>query len=43
LEFLVSDVRRDGNGSIYHVGATMMTWLLDNNPKVIVWKSIIIF
>lgn len=34
LEFLVSDVRRDGNGSIYHVGATMMTWLLDNNPKV---------
>uniref|UniRef100_A0A0P5P9V2 Patched domain-containing protein n=1 Tax=Daphnia magna TaxID=35525 RepID=A0A0P5P9V2_9CRUS len=33
LEFLLSDVRRDVNGSVYHVGATMMTWLLDNNPQ----------
>lgn len=34
LEFLMSDVRRDANGSVYHVGATMMTWLLNNDPTV---------
>lgn len=34
LEYLLSDVRRDANGSVVHVGATMMTWLLDNNPQV---------
>lgn len=30
----MSDVRRDANGSVYHVGATMMTWLLNNDPTV---------
>lgn len=34
LEYLLSDVRRDANGSVVYVGATMMTWLLDNNPQV---------
>ncbi len=35
LEFLLSDVRRDSNGSVVHVGATMMIYLLDKNQSVI--------
>ena len=31
LELLMSDVRRDANGTVFYVGATMMTWLLDNS------------
>jgi hypothetical protein len=31
LELLMSDVRRDANGTVVYVGATMMTWLLDNS------------
>ena len=36
MEFLLSDIRRDANGSVFYVGATMLTWLLENDPTV--WR-----
>ena len=34
LELLLSDVRRDADNKVVHVGATTTIWLLDNNPSV---------
>lgn len=33
--FLLSDIERDANDNVVRVGATMMTWLLDNTESVI--------
>ena len=34
LMFLLSDIERDVNDNVIRVGATMMTWLLDNTESV---------
>ena len=41
--FLLSDIERDANDNVIRVGATMMTWLLDNTESVNLLKIAIIF